>query len=69
MKRINLFFYYQQIYRQTKITDDTDERFTDGAFPSVINLQTEYVSYADGKISLVKLLNLVVFEVLISKII
>ena len=58
MKRINLFFYYQ---RKKKITD---ERFTDRAFPSVIpsviNLPTEYVSYADGKIPAVKLLNLVV---------
>ena len=42
----------------------TDERFTDGAFPSVIPsenlLPTEYVSYTDGKIPSVKLLNLVV---------
>jgi hypothetical protein len=30
-----IFFYYQRIYRQTKITD---ERFTDGAFPSMISL-------------------------------
>ena len=35
MERINLFFYYQQIYRRKKITD---ERFTDGAFLSVIPL-------------------------------
>ena len=42
----------------------TDKRFTDRAFPlvipSVINLPTEYVSYLDGKIPSVKLLNLVV---------
>ena len=61
IKRINLFFITNGCTDEQKITD---KRFTDGAFPSmipsVINLPTEYVSYADGKIPSVKLLNLVV---------
>jgi len=71
-------YYYRGIYRRNEadkfifciingFTDRkkiTDERFTNGSFPSVIPsvnlLPTKYVSYADGKIPSVELLNLVV---------
>ena len=55
MKRINLVFYYQRIYRRKIhrrsifVGDSVGKLITDG-----------YVSYTDGKIPSVKLLNLVV---------
>jgi hypothetical protein len=70
--------YYRGIYRRNKANNffyyqrkkNYRERFIDGAFlsviPSVINLPTEYVSYADGKIPSIKLLNLVVEYFMLS---